>query len=79
MCDVVSQSDVERLGEKIFWLDALFRIVNFEVEQAVCKKSLLSWAVCMQVDQFQPISYIIIAAGRPAELYHSWSSSWKVI
>jgi hypothetical protein len=32
----------------------------------------------MQADRFQPISYIIIAAGPPAELYHSWSSSWRV-
>jgi hypothetical protein len=38
-----------------------------EVEQAACKKSRLSWAVCMQ-DQFQPIIYIIILEGPPTDL-----------
>jgi hypothetical protein len=66
MCDIVSRSDEEGLGGIIFWLDALCRVVLLEVEQATCKKSRLSWAVCMQVDQFLPISYIIIAAGPPA-------------
>jgi hypothetical protein len=37
-----------------------------EVEQAACKKSRLSWAVCMQ-DQFQPIIYIIISEGPPTD------------
>jgi hypothetical protein len=49
-------------------------VVLFEVEQAAWKKSQLSWAVCMHVDIFKPIRYIIIAAaGPPAALYHSWS------
>ncbi len=79
MCDVVSWSNKEGLGGIIFWLDAVVsRAVLLEVEQAACKKSQLSWAVCMQEDHFQPISYIIIAAGLPAVLYHSWSSSWRV-
>jgi hypothetical protein len=54
------------------------RVILLEVEQAACKKSRLSWAVCMQKDRFQPISYKIIAAGPPAALYHRWSSSWRV-
>jgi hypothetical protein len=78
MCDVVSWSDKEELGGIIFWLDAVSRVVLLEVVQAAYKKSRLSWAVCMQTDQFQPISYIIIAAGPPAALYHSWSSSLRV-
>ncbi len=39
-----------------------------EVEQAACKKSRLSWAVCMQEDQFQPIIYIVILEGPPTNL-----------
>jgi hypothetical protein len=57
----------------IFRLDAVCRAILLEVEQAACRKSLLSWAVCMQADQFQPISYLSITAGPPAALYHSWS------
>jgi hypothetical protein len=65
-------------GGIIFWLDVVCRVVLLEVVQAACKKSLLSWAVCMQVDQFKPLSYKIIAAEPPAAFYHSWSSSWRV-
>ncbi len=65
---VVSQSDEEGLGGIPFWLDAVCRVVLLEVEQAACKKSRLSWAVCMQADQFLPISYIIISEGPPTEL-----------
>jgi hypothetical protein len=68
----------EELCGIIFWLDAVCRVVLLEVEQVACKKSQLSWAVCMQADQFQPIRYIIVAAGPPAALYHIWSSSWRV-
>jgi hypothetical protein len=71
-------SDEEELGGIIFWLDAVCRVVLREVEQAACKKSRHSWAVCMHADKFQPISYIIIAARPPAALYHSWSSSSRV-
>ncbi len=74
MCDVVSRRNEEGLGGIIFWLDAVCRVVLLEVEQAACKKSRLSSvsrALCMQADQFNPISYIITAAGPPAELYHS--------
>jgi hypothetical protein len=39
-----------------------------DVEQAACKKSQLSWAVCMQADQFQPIIYIIISEGPLTDL-----------
>jgi hypothetical protein len=56
MCYVVSPSNEEGLDGIIFWLDAVCRVVLLEVEQTACKKSLLSWAVCMQADQFQPIS-----------------------
>ncbi len=66
------------LGGIIFWLHAVCRVVLLKVEQTSCKISRLSWAVCMQADQFQPISYINIGAGPPAALYDSWSSSWRV-
>jgi hypothetical protein len=71
MCDVVGRRDEEGLGGIIFLLDAVCRLVLLEVEQAACKRSRLSWAVCMHAGQFQPISYIITAAGPPAALYHS--------
>jgi hypothetical protein len=46
VCYIVSQSDKEGLGGIIFWLqvDAVLRVVLLEVEQAACKKSLLTWA-----------------------------------
>jgi hypothetical protein len=78
MCYIVSRRDKVGLGRIIFWIDAVHRVVLLEVEQAA-KKSRLSWAVCMQVDQFQPISYTIIIAGPLAALYHSWSSSYGEI
>ncbi len=80
MRDVVSRSDEKGLGGIIFWLDAqaVRRVVLLEVEWAACKKSRLSWTVCMQADRFLPISCIIIAAGPPAALYHSWSSSGRL-
>ncbi len=64
-------------------MQVINRVVLLKVEQATCKKSQLTWAawawaVCMQADQFQLISYLIIAAGQPAALYHSWTSSWRV-
>jgi hypothetical protein len=63
MCYVVSRSYKEGLGGIIFWLDAVCRAVFLDVEQAACEKSRLSWAVCMQGDQFQPIRNLIIACG----------------
>jgi hypothetical protein len=63
MCYVVSQTDKEGVGGIIFWLDAVCRVVLLRVEQAACKKSQLCWLVCVQADQFQPKSYIIIDAG----------------
>jgi hypothetical protein len=66
MCNVLSPSNEKGLGGIIFWLDPVCRVVLLEIEQADCKKSRLSSAVCIQADQFQPISYIIIAAGPPA-------------
>ena len=50
---VVSRRDEEGLGVILFWLDAVCRVVLLEVEQAACKKSRLSWAVCMQADHFR--------------------------
>ncbi len=68
-------SDEEGLGGIISWL-AVSRVVLLKVEQAACKKSRQLGST--QAAQFQPISYIIIAAGPSAELYHSWSYSWRV-
>ncbi len=42
---VVSRSDKEGLGGILFWLDAVCWVVLLEMEQAVCKKSRLSWAL----------------------------------
>jgi hypothetical protein len=67
VCDVVSRSYKEGIGGINFWLDSACRVVLPEVEQAACKKSRLSWAVCMQADQFQPIIYIIISEGPPTD------------
>ncbi len=68
-------SDEEGLGGIISWLDVC-RVVLLKVEQAACKK--LRQVGSTQAAQSQPISYIIIAAGPSAELYHSWSYSWRV-